>query len=79
MTNYEHMIVSAIRYALGRMTYIVSLTVNYVLEDIKENKLSSTCLELMLKDIQSAEYLGMECDVKEWEKLSKEINKKLRS
>ena len=28
MTDYEHMIVSAVRYALGRMTYIVELTVN---------------------------------------------------
>lgn len=33
MTDYEHIIISAVRYALGRMTYMVELTVNYVLKD----------------------------------------------
>ena len=39
MTDYEHIVISAVRYALGRMTYIVELTVNYVLEEIEKNKL----------------------------------------
>ena len=46
MTDYEQMIVSAVRYALGRMTYIVELTVNYVLKEIDEDKLSDRCLEV---------------------------------
>ena len=33
MTDYEHIVISAVRYALGRMTYIVELTVNYVLKE----------------------------------------------
>ena len=39
MTNYEHIIISAVRYALGRMTYIVELTVNYILEQIEDDEL----------------------------------------
>ena len=38
MSDYEHIVISAVRYALGRMTYIVSLIVNYVLKDIEEKK-----------------------------------------
>ncbi len=36
MTDYEQIIISAEKYALGRMTYIVELTVNYILEQIKD-------------------------------------------
>lgn len=35
MTDYEQIIISAERYALGRMTYIVEITVNYILEEIE--------------------------------------------
>ena len=34
MTDYEQIIISAERYALGRMTYIVEITVNYILEEM---------------------------------------------
>ena len=78
MSDYEQMIISAVRYALGRMTYIVSLTVNYVLKDIEENKLSKYCLSIMKKDIESEKYLGMECDEKDWQRLLYRIEKELR-
>ena len=29
MTDYEHIVISAVRYALGRMTYIVGITETY--------------------------------------------------
>lgn len=77
MTDYEHMIVSAVRYALGRMTYIVSLTVNYVLKDIEENKLSKYCLSIMKKDIENEKYLGMPCDAREWKRLLYKINENI--
>lgn len=32
MTDYEHIVISAVRYALGRMTYIVEITVNYIMQ-----------------------------------------------
>lgn len=71
------MIISAVRYALGRMTYIVETTVNYVLKDIEENKLSEKCLWVIRSDIEYERDLGMECDTKEWRKLQKKINEVL--
>lgn len=69
MTDYEQMIVSAERYALGRMTYIVEITVNYILQEIENDKLSDTCLDVIREDINSARSYGMECDKKLWFKL----------
>ena len=62
MTDYEHIVISAVRYALGRMTYIVELTVNYVLEEIENDELSDRCLDVIAEDIRSAKSLGMDCD-----------------
>ena len=69
MTDYEQMIISAERYALGRMTYIVTVTVNYILKEIDEDKLSDGCLDIIAEDIRSARNLGMECDKEQWLKL----------
>lgn len=69
MSDYEQIIISAERYALGRMTYIVSVTVNYILQQIENDKLSDECLGVIKKDIRSAKNLGMDCDEKEWLKL----------
>ena len=66
-------LVSAERYALGRMTYMVELTVNYILEEIENNKLSDSCLNVIRKDIKSAKDLGMECDRGLWLKLLNRI------
>ena len=73
MNDYEHIVISAERYALGRMTYIVELTVNYILQEIEENKLSDSCLDVIREDINSAKNLGMDCDKKEWLKLLNKI------
>lgn len=77
MTDYEHIITSAVRYALGRMTYIVSLTVDYVLRDINNHTLSQNCLESILRDIEHTKKLGMDCDIKEWNKLKNRIKQEL--
>lgn len=74
MSDYEHIIISAVRYALGRITCIVNLTVNYVLKDIEENKLSKESLYIIKADI---EYLGMGCDKKDWQRLLNKINEVL--
>lgn len=73
MTDYEHMIISAERYALGRMTYIVELTVNYILQEIEDNKLSDRCLDIIRKDIKEARDYGMVCDQQQWIKLLNRI------
>ena len=66
-------LVSAERYALGRMTYIVELTVNYILQEIEQNKLSDSCLDVISNDIKEARDYGMECDKKQWLKLLERI------
>lgn len=38
MTDYEHIVISAERYALGRMTYIVGITVKYILKEIENDE-----------------------------------------
>ena len=73
MTDYEHIVISAERYALGRMTYIVEITVNYILKEIEEDKLSDRCLSVIAEDIKSKKDYGMECDKKQWLKLLKRI------
>ncbi len=73
MSDYEHIVISAERYALGRKTYIVELTVNYILQEIEEDKLSDSCLNVIRKDIKEAKDYGMECDKEQWLKLLKRI------
>ena len=73
MTDYEQIIISAERYALGRMTYIVELTVNYILEEIEYNKLSDSCLNVIRNDIKKAKNYGMDCDKAQWQKLLNRI------
>ena len=73
MTDYEQIVISAERYALGRMTYIVELTVNYILEQINFDNLSDRCLDIIAEDIRQARNLGMECDEKCWLKLLNRI------
>lgn len=73
MEDYEHIVISAERYALGRMTYIVELTVNYIMQEIEDNKLSGQCLDIMRNDIKKARNYGMQCDKEQWMKLLKRI------
>lgn len=74
MTDYEHMIISAIRYALGRKTYIVELTINYALKDIEQNKLSNKCLSIIMNDIKYHNRLGIDPDVEQWSLLLNKID-----
>ena len=73
MTDYEHIVISAVRYALGRMTYIVELTANYVLEEIENDQLSDRCLDVIRIDIKEAKNYGMDCDKAHWLKLLNRI------
>lgn len=73
MSDYEHIVISAVRYAIGRMTYIVELTVNYIMQQIEDDKLSDQCLGIIRNDIKESKYLGMQCDELQWIKLLKKI------
>ena len=74
MSDYEQIVVSAVRYALGRKTYIVGITVDYVMKEITDNKLSKKCLWVIRSDIEHQEFLGMHCDKTDWKKLLDKIN-----
>lgn len=73
MSNYEQIVISAERYALGRKTYIVEITVNYILQEIEEDKLSDSCLNVIRNDIKESKDYGMECDRVQWLKLLNRI------
>ena len=60
ISDYEHMLISALRYALGRRTYIVELTCKYI--ESQMPILSDRCKDVMIKDIESQKNYGDECD-----------------
>lgn len=69
MTDYELILVSALRYALGRQTYIVEVVVNYIIGELP--KLSQHCKNVMIRDIEEQERFGYggECDKRDWMRL----------
>lgn len=73
MTDYEHIVISAVRYALGRMTYIVEITVNYILQEIEDDKLSDQCLNIIRQDIKNTKSYGNVIHKMQWLKLLKRI------
>lgn len=74
--NLEHMLVNAVRYALGRRTYVVGITTSYIGHLLP--KLSDWALGIMLRDLEdeyamaarvtSYSVLGDPCDVADWDK-----------
>ena len=72
MTPDEQILVCAVRYTLGRMSYMVNVVCDYVKE--KRNDLSQNCINIIVNDIEEeleryhnlCETLGMECDEKDW-------------
>jgi len=70
-------LVSAERYALGRMTYIVGWTC----EIIKKNMhlLSEKDKKVMIRDIETAISYGDECDKQEWMILLQRLRKEIEN
>ena len=75
MSNDEQILICAVRYALGRMSYIVGVVAEYVA--IKRNELSEECVNIIIRDIEEQlgfyhshnSTLGMECDEETWKNL----------
>lgn len=65
--NFQEILVSAVRYALGRMTYIVGLTVDYIMPMIRN--LDLKYINIMIDDIDRQREYGMDMDKDEWMKL----------
>ena len=66
--TFGQMMLSAVRYALGRQTYIVSTTTNYITHLIPQ--LDNQTVSCMERDIREARNYGSETiDKPEWMKL----------
>lgn len=60
-------LVSAERYALGRRTYIVNWTCEFIKNNI--HLLSNKDRQVMIRDLESAAFYGDDCDEEDWKKL----------
>ena len=69
--NYQIIVVGAVRYALGRRTYVVGATVEYVLANIEN--LTRETRKTIVRDIQEQKDLGWETDIANWHKLLNEL------
>ncbi len=72
--QFSEMMVFAARYAIGRRTYAVSDTVNYIAHVLPY--LTRNDINVIYTDIVEAESenrLGDECDVEDWMYLKKRI------
>ena len=75
-SDLSAMMVSSVRYALGRQTYIVGLTTKFIGDNLKI--LTDKDLYVMKRDIEeSIEYgiAGSDIDVLSWEKLLNRIKR----
>ena len=72
MSSEEHILICAVRYALGRQSYIVSVVAEYVA--CKRKELSECCVNILIRDIEESIDLyhrnglscGMTCDERTW-------------
>ena len=74
MTDLELVYLCALRYALGRKTYITGVVSDFLKLEVKA--LSDKCKKQMIREIKEAKDLGHTCDKKSWTKLLKELKKK---
>lgn len=73
----EQIWISAVRYALGKRTYIVKVTVDYMIARIPI--MSPSCREIMIEDIEDQADFGYgdRCDREEWLKLLSKLKESL--
>lgn len=67
-------LVSAERYALGRKTYIVQWTCEFIKNNI--HLLSNKDKQVIIRDIENPISYGDDCDEKEWKKLLEVLKEK---
>jgi hypothetical protein len=83
MKPEEHMLISAVRYALGRMTYIVGMTCDFI--EVNRKKLSKDCISIILMDVMEeidlyhrlGKTCGMEIDERRWRRLVEVLESEL--
>jgi len=69
MSDLETIYICAVRYGLGRQTYITSLISDFIIKQ----KLSDKCKSIMIRSIKDCKDLGADCDAKSWNKLLKHL------
>ena len=85
MTDYEQIVISAVRYGLGRMSYIVGTICRYVADERK--KLSTNCLNIIIRDIREeiemchrlGKTCGMDFDERTWQNLMTILEQEVES
>ena len=65
MNEKEQIYSCAVRYGLGRMTYITGVISDFMMQQ----ELSKHCKEIMIRDIEECENYGHQCDKDSWMKL----------
>lgn len=74
----EEVDISALRYALGRSTYIVKDMCSYIKYKTENGEYEQNTIKIMLRDIkdyfielsyETGSFYSFECDVAEWSKL----------
>lgn len=79
ITDYEHVLICALRYALGRRTYVVGIVTEYIA--LVARNLSDNCIMTMIKSIKSPPMgYGNPWDENDWmcllEQLEEEMGKR---
>ena len=74
--DYDLIVGCAVRYALGRQTYIVGTTVDYVINDINNGDYTLRELVVIARDImeQKKYGYGWDCDLNDWKRLFEKIS-----
>lgn len=78
------MLISAVRYALGRRSYIIGCTCEFICRNKK--RLSRECINIIIRDIKkeleirhkSGKACGMDWDEREWIGLLNILNQEVR-
>ena len=73
MSDYEIMVLCALRYALGRKSYITGLVSDYIWDNRKI--LGRRAREQVVEDIKGTKDLGMEMDKLIWEGLVERLER----
>lgn len=71
MTDHESVLICALRYALGRRSYMVGIVTRYIISELP--KLSNKCKKIMITDIEQASYYGDACDKEDWMRLLEKL------
>ena len=68
--HFECLLISAVRYCIGRRTYMPEAVTVWIMGNCK-GKLSKKTVSVMIRDIDEAHGLGDKCDVETWMRFRK--------